>query len=227
MKRPWGVRGALLSPISFPFYTLLWGFSFLPPAAAIMFDLAPHTRECFFIKSQQQEAAELTGSYQCFFGDGSVRVTVEGPVPAHRTSEGPTQMTPIYSSVQESAHIQAPLPLKGEYAVCIRNLLSFDQTITIDFHIHSKEKAAHPNQLALEDEALKLKTLTNDVLEKANALFEQQSHSMVRLGVHSQLGESTRRRATIWKAVQMGLQILLAAVQVYSVRSYFEVKTLV
>lgn len=30
-------------------------------------------------------------------------------MPAHRTSEGSTQMTPIYSSVQESAHIQAPV----------------------------------------------------------------------------------------------------------------------
>lgn len=58
------------------------------------------------------------------------------------------------------------LPISGEYAVCVRNLLSFDQTVTIDFHIQTHKQAAHPNQLALEDEALKLKTLTGDVLDK-------------------------------------------------------------
>lgn len=58
------------------------------------------------------------------------------------------------------------LAIRGEYAVCVRNLLSFDQTVTIDFHIQSKDAPSHPNQVALEDEALKLKTLTADVLEK-------------------------------------------------------------
>lgn len=196
------------------------------PAAGIMFDLLPHTRECFFVKTQTQDAV-LTGSYQSFFGDGSVRVTVEGPVPAHRAGAQLPQLTPIYSSVEESGHIQAGLAVLGEYAVCVRNLLSFDQTVTIDFHIQSKDTSSHPNQVALEDEALKLKTLTADVLEKANSLFEQQSHAMVRLGVHSELGQSTRRRATLWKCIQMGMQVLLAGVQIYSVKSYFEVKTIV
>ncbi|KAL8454407.1 hypothetical protein Emag_001434 [Eimeria magna] len=196
------------------------------PTEAVMFDLPPQTRECFFVKSQNQES-EVVGSYQTFFGDGSVRVTVEGPVPSHRAGAQLPQLTPIYSSVEESGRIQAPMTLTGEYAVCVKNVLSFDQTITIDFHVQTHKQASHPNQLALEDEALKLKTLTADVLEKANSLFEQQSHAMVRLGVHSELGESTRRRATLWKCIQMGMQLLLAGIQVYSVKSYFEVKTIV
>ncbi|XP_026190683.1 uncharacterized protein LOC34619967 [Cyclospora cayetanensis] len=193
---------------------------------AVMFDISPHTRECFFVKSQNQDTA-LAGSYQSFFGDGSVRVTVEGPVASHRVGGQLPQLTPIYSSVEESGHIQVEMAVRGEYAVCVRNLLSFDQTVTIDFHLQSKDASSHPNQLALEDEALKLKALTADVLEKANSLFEQQSHAMVRLGVHSELGQSTRRRATLWKCIQMGMQVLLAGVQLYSVKSYFEVKTIV
>lgn len=196
------------------------------PSAAVMFDIAPQTRECFFVRSQKRDS-ELTGSYQTFFGDGSVRVTVEGPVPVHRAGGQLPQLTPIYSSVEEAGRMQATMPVSGDYAVCVRNLLSFDQTVTIEFHVQSHKQAAHPNQLALEDEALKLKNLTADVLEKSNSLFEQQSHAMVRLGVHSELGQSTRRRATLWKCIQMGMQVLLAGVQIYSVKSYFEVKTIV
>lgn len=196
------------------------------PAAAVMFDIPPQTRECFFVKSLNQES-EVVGSYQTFFGDGSARVTVEGPVPAHRAGAQKPQLSPIFSSVEEAGQIKAPMTIAGEYAVCIRNLLSFDQTVTIDFHVQSHKETAHPNQLALEDEALKLKTLTADVLEKANSLFEQQSHAMVRLGVHSELGDSTRTRATLWKCIQMAMQVLLAGVQIFSVKSYFEVKTIV
>ncbi|KAL8428562.1 hypothetical protein Efla_003333 [Eimeria flavescens] len=196
------------------------------PSAAIMFDIPPQTRECFFVKSQNQQS-EVVGSYQTFFGDGSVRVTVEGPVPSHRAGAQLPQLTPIFSSMEESGRIQAPMELSGDYAVCVRNVLSFEQTVTIDFHVQSHKQASHPNQLALEDEALKLKTLTADVLEKANSLFEQQSHAMVRMGVHAELGESTRRRATLWKCIQMGMQLLLAGIQIYSVKSYFEVKTIV
>ncbi|KAL8434775.1 hypothetical protein ACSSS7_002912 [Eimeria intestinalis] len=135
------------------------------PTEAVMFDLAPQTRECFFVKSHNQES-EVVGSYQTFFGDGSVRVTVEGPVPSHRAGAQLPQLTPVYSSVDESGRIQAPMALTGEYAVCVKNVLSFDQTITIDFHVQTHKEASHPNQLALEDEALRLKTLTADVLEK-------------------------------------------------------------
>lgn len=52
-------------------------------------------------------------SYQSFFGDGSVRVTVEGPVPAHRAGGQLPQLTPIYSSVEESGHIQAAVRRSG------------------------------------------------------------------------------------------------------------------
>lgn len=50
--------------------------------------------------------------------------------------------------------------------MCVRNLLSFDQTVTMDFHTLQHKEAVHPNQLAMEDEALKLKELTTEVLEK-------------------------------------------------------------
>lgn len=215
-------RGALCTLCA----VLLVMMAHLAPTAAVMFDIPPQTRECFFVRSQNQDS-ELLGSYQTFFGDGSVRLTVEGPVPPHRAGGQMPQLTPIYSSVEEAGRIQAPMSLAGDYAVCVRNLLSFDQTVTIDFHVQANKHTSHPNQLALEDEALKLKTLTQDVLEKANSLFEQQSHAMVRLGVHSELGQSTRRRATLWKCIQMGMQVLLAGVQIYSVKSYFEVKTIV
>ncbi|CDI81344.1 hypothetical protein, conserved, partial [Eimeria acervulina] len=91
---------------------LIGGFSclffslFLLPVSAIMFDLPPQTRECFFVKTSKQES-DLTGSYQSFFGDGSIRLTVEGPVPAHRANAQMPPLTPIFSSVEEAAHIQA------------------------------------------------------------------------------------------------------------------------
>lgn len=54
-RRPWGTYGALCMVV---LLFVLTGHQV--PAAAIMFDLPPHTRECFFVKSQKQDAV-LTG----------------------------------------------------------------------------------------------------------------------------------------------------------------------
>ncbi|PFH37156.1 hypothetical protein BESB_036140 [Besnoitia besnoiti] len=214
--------------------------SALLPAHAVLFEVAATDRDCFFVPINTPKMS-INGRYESFLGNDSVHVTVAGPVtpPDPKLPTPPVQSKTLFTSKKESAPFKVLVPTTGFYQICVMNALSYSQTVTLNFHvapIAASEGASAPgssqrppdvNQLVMSSQTDELKSLSEQVLEMANGLFEQQSNSLARMAIHEQLGTSTQNRASLWKLVQMCSQIVLSLIHIYAVRSHFEVKTIV
>ncbi|PHJ18969.1 emp24 gp25l p24 family protein [Cystoisospora suis] len=237
-------RGLSLTSQPRVFSLLFPAVYFLVTAArsvdAVLFELPGGAVDCFFI-NVVAPAMSINGRYETFFGDRSISVSIEGPVipPDPKVPKPTVKRQELFKSDKETDSFQAKLPAIGFYEICLRNQLSYQQTVTLNFHV-APQAAASPgvkggaspvfpdvNQLVMSSQTEELKNLSDKVLEMANGLFEQQSNSLARMAVHEELGTSTRNRASLWKAIQMCTQIVLSVIHIYAVRSHFEVKTIV
>eukprot|EP00922_Rhytidocystis_sp_ex-Travisia-forbesii_P002765 GHVS01004074.1.p1 GENE.GHVS01004074.1~~GHVS01004074.1.p1 ORF type:complete len:236 (-),score=33.26 GHVS01004074.1:680-1387(-) len=203
----------------------------LVPASALFYESQPNARDCFFLLADVNE--EIVGSYETFYGDDVLRVTldllddvvVEGQQPAATTAGGGRRQ--LFHSLKETDKFRVAAPRRGKFALCLRNLLSYEQTVTFNTRVQRTAHETHPQDLATTDQTDKLSDMCESLSGKVEDISYQQSHAVTRESVYSKTSESTNSRVLWWTAFQVASLVLLSTLQVCYMRSFFEIKTIV
>jgi len=83
------------------------------------------------------------------------------------------------------------------------------------------------HKLVTKNHTDSLTELVTQLWAKTYDVMDQQQYTITREAVHRETAESTRSRVIWWTFAEVLVLILLAGFQVYYLRSYFEVKTVV
>eukprot|EP00921_Rhytidocystis_pertsovi_P009426 GHVQ01015161.1.p1 GENE.GHVQ01015161.1~~GHVQ01015161.1.p1 ORF type:complete len:281 (+),score=59.40 GHVQ01015161.1:231-1073(+) len=193
--------------------------SFLP-ASALFYESAPNGRDCFYLEADEKD--EMVGSYETFYGDDSLRVTLE------LVDESASQNTrQLFHSLKEADTLKVAVPQKGKYALCLRNLLSNEQTVTFNIRVQAASLMTHPQDLATADQTETLRDLASQMAGKIEDISAQQGHAITRGEVYRTTSESTNSRVLWWTVFQVVSLCVMSVLQVSYMRSFFEVKTIV
>lgn len=82
-------------------------------------------------------------------------------------------------------------------------------------------------KLASKSQAEKVAILTQQIETKLHDLMDQQDFSMTRESNHRETTESTNARVLWWSLAQVLVLITLALLQIYYIKSFFEIKLIV
>eukprot|EP00922_Rhytidocystis_sp_ex-Travisia-forbesii_P002764 GHVS01004073.1.p1 GENE.GHVS01004073.1~~GHVS01004073.1.p1 ORF type:complete len:241 (-),score=39.47 GHVS01004073.1:829-1551(-) len=206
--------------------------SLILPSSALFYESQPNARDCFFLLAEENE--EIVGSYETFYGDDVLRVTLdlldEVPVEGQQPSAPPPSAggrRQLFHSLKETDKFRIAAPRRGKFALCLRNLLSYEQTVTFNTRVQRTAHETHPQDLATTDQTDKLSDMCESLSGKVEDISYQQSHAVTRESVYRQTSESTNSRVLWWTAFQVASLVLLSTLQVFYMRSFFEIKTIV
>lgn len=185
---------------------------------ALFFELKPgaNAGECFKISPGTQHACH--GSYEA---DGPE----EGVVARLIDPDGKD----AWRSTESSAKFEFKVVTECVHQLCFQSTVADNQMISFNFHFEAhgggadashKEFVTKDHTDIVGDLVAKLETRTIDILD-------QQQYAITREAVHRDTAESTNGRVIWWTAVEVLVLIVLAAFQVYYLKSYFEVKQVV
>ncbi|AOW06406.1 emp24/gp25L/p24 family/GOLD-domain-containing protein [Yarrowia lipolytica] len=118
--------------------------------------------------------------------------------------------------------VQVPIQVPGRYEYCFSNEFSGIGTKDVTFNVHGVI-VIDLNQLtddALDQEIAKLNQVVQEVRN-------EQSYIVVRERTHRNTAESTNARVKWWNILQLGVVAVNSLFQIYYLKRFFEVKTLV
>eukprot|EP00922_Rhytidocystis_sp_ex-Travisia-forbesii_P017308 GHVS01025829.1.p1 GENE.GHVS01025829.1~~GHVS01025829.1.p1 ORF type:complete len:222 (+),score=45.58 GHVS01025829.1:138-803(+) len=197
--------------------------------SALFYESQANARDCFYLAAEEHE--EIVGSYETFYGDDVLRVTLdlldEAADGSGHEAGGGGAGKQLFHSLKETDKFRVATPRRGRYALCLRNLLSYEQTVTFNTRVQRSSHETHPQDLATTDQTNKLTDLCENLSGKVEDVSYQQSHAITRETVYRQTSESTNSRVLWWTAFQVASLILLSTLQVCYMRSFFEIKTIV
>uniref|UniRef100_A0A0G4FLM5 GOLD domain-containing protein n=1 Tax=Chromera velia CCMP2878 TaxID=1169474 RepID=A0A0G4FLM5_9ALVE len=193
-----------------PFLVVL---SNLPGGTGLFFKLAPNARECFGFAANGQE--DIVGSFEAIGGEKSVRVTLTNQ----------QQKEDIYDDSRASHQFRFEKALSGNYQLCFKSLIGYLQTISFSVRVQTHE--THPEELATEDDSHRVAATVYKLEEKISEIMSQQEYAITRERIHRNTTESTNARVLWWTIVEMAVLVVLSAFQIYYIRSFFEIKTIV
>lgn len=208
---------------------------------ALFYESAANARDCFYLIAEKGE--EIVGSYETFFGENVLRVTLDmldeilpgedrtasaaAAAAASAAGGGGVVAKQLFHSLKEADHFQVVAPRKARYALCLRNLLSYEHVITFNARVQKATHETHPQDLATVDQTDKLNDLSALLSGKVEDISNQQSHAITREAIHRSTSESTNSRVLWWTIFQVAALVVLSTLQVCYMRSFFEVKTIV
>lgn len=118
--------------------------------------------------------------------------------------------------------VQVPIQVAGRYEYCFSNEFSGIGTKDVTFNVHGVI-VIDLNQLtddALDHEIAKLNQIVQEVRN-------EQSYIVVRERTHRNTAESTNARVKWWNILQLLVVAVNSLFQIYYLKRFFEVKTLV
>ena len=118
----------------------------------------------------------------------------------------------------------------GQYELCFKQTTGRGkQTASFQVHIGSEygDFGDLHAKLASKTQAEKVGILTRQIESKLEELMDQQDFSITREAMHRETAESTNDRVLWWSLVQVLVVVTLALVQMYYIKSFFELKLIV
>lgn len=179
--------------------------------------LPPYGRRCFF--EELNEGDEISVSFQ--FGD--------------RDPQSSTQLTgdfvlynsngrDILKALRDVSHGEASTtaPSKGRYQYCFLNENSNTHTKDVTFNVHGVVwvDLDDPHSDTLDSAVRKLSKLIKEV-------EDEQSYIVIRERTHRNTAESTNDRVKWWSIFQLGVVAINSLFQIYYLKRFFEVTSMV
>eukprot|EP00918_Siedleckia_nematoides_P054538 GHVU01119190.1.p2 GENE.GHVU01119190.1~~GHVU01119190.1.p2 ORF type:complete len:122 (+),score=18.21 GHVU01119190.1:465-830(+) len=112
-----------------------------------------------------------------------------------------------------------------QYHLCFKSWLN--QPSTVSFNIRIQKNAIHPAELVTTDHTERVENLVEKAMQKVDEISEQQDYAMSRESTHRNLAEATNTRVLWWTVFRASIVVVLAVVQMYYMRSFFEIKSIV
>lgn len=179
--------------------------------------LPPYGRRCFF--EDLNKGDEVSVSFQ--FGD--------------RDPQSSTQLTgdflffntngqDVIEAQRDVSYGEAKVnaPTKGRYQYCFLNENSNTQTKDVTFNVHGVVwiDLDDPNSDTLDSAVRKLSKLIKEV-------EDEQSYIVIRERTHRNTAESTNDRVKWWSIFQLGVVAMNSLFQIYYLKRFFEVTSMV
>lgn len=179
--------------------------------------LPAYGRRCFF--EELNKGDELSISFQ--FGD-------RDPQSSHQLRGDffiySPQGNEVLESFKDASHGEVTLkaPTKGKYPYCFSNENSNVDTKDVTFNIHGTiwVDIDDPNSNSIESSVRRLSKLIKEV-------EDEQSYIVIRERTHRNTAESTNDRVKWWSVFQLGVVVVNSLFQIYYLKRFFEVTSLV
>mmetsp|Transcript_49470 Transcript_49470/g.87098 ORF Transcript_49470/g.87098 Transcript_49470/m.87098 type:complete len:221 (-) Transcript_49470:103-765(-) len=187
---------------------------------ALFFELNPgENKECF--KSAPGPGHRLIGSYEA---DGPA----EGVVAVLQDSADKE----MWRSTATAGKFDLKVSLDGTHILCFKSSSKDKQMVSFNFRVmqHGPDgemKDPSRSEPVTKDHTDRVSELVGKLETRAIDILDQQQYTITREAVHRDTAESTNARVMWWTMLEVGTLIVLAAFQVYYLRSYFEVKQVV
>ncbi|QLL32728.1 hypothetical protein HG536_0D02500 [Torulaspora globosa] len=174
-------------------------------------------RRCFF--EELSKGDEISVSFQ--FGD-------RDPQSSHQLKGDfflySAQGNQVLESYRDVSHGEVTLkaPAKGKYPYCFSNENSNIETKDVTFNIHGTiwVDVDDPSSNTIESSVRRLSKLIKEV-------EDEQSYIVIRERTHRNTAESTNDRVKWWSVFQLGVVVVNSLFQIYYLKRFFEVTSLV
>lgn len=178
--------------------------------------LPPNGKRCFFETLKKDD--ELAVSFQ--FGDRNAQSTTQLAGDFWITS--PSGKVVKQQNDISHGDISTKATENGKYGYCFSNERSSITTKDVSFNIHGViyVDATDTNADTLEASVRRLSTLTVDVKN-------EQSYIVVRERTHRNTAESTNDRVKYWSIFQLIVVVANSVFQIYYLKRFFEVKSVI
>jgi hypothetical protein len=118
----------------------------------------------------------------------------------------------------------------GQYNLCFKQTMNKGrQTASFQLHVSGELDIYDDStgNIASRNQAEKVGHLAGQIETQAFDLLDHQDYAITRESLHRETAESTNSRVLWWSLAQMTVLITLAVVQMYYIKSFFEIKLIV
>lgn len=146
------------------------------------------------------------------------------------TLQHPTTDVAVWSSRLPADHFKYTAAAPGQYNLCFKQTYNRGrQTASFQIHVSGDtEYSDDPSSnIASRGQTEKVGNLAKQIETQSMDLLDHQDFSITREAVHRETSESTNSRVLWWSLAQMAVIITLSVVQMYYIKSFFEVKLIV
>lgn len=199
-----------------PIYLALIFFiaSFPIDTDALYFILNPGYTECIHFNTSIGD--HFIGSFEIDSEYEGVRVSLY---------EG-NENSKIMDKVDNSGDFSINAQKNTEYQLCFKNLMNSMQQ-TVNFNIKNVSYSSNMNNVMSNIESKKLIESMEKLYERISIASDKQKFALTRKRFQMEAIESSRKKAAFWSILELLVSFGLVAVQIYYVKSYFQVKYLV
>ncbi|CCK71199.1 Emp24p KNAG_0G01410 [Huiozyma naganishii CBS 8797] len=179
--------------------------------------LPPYGRRCFF--ENLNKGDELAVSYQFGNRDPDHQTQLTGDFVVY----GP-ERNDVLKAERGQSHgdVSLTVPYKGKFQYCFVNENSGIETKDVTFNIHGViyVDPSDPEANTLDGAVTRLSNLVHTVQD-------EQSYIVIRERTHRNTAESTNDRVKWWSVFQLGVVIVNSVFQIYYLKRFFEVTSIV
>ena len=142
----------------------------------------------------------------------------------------PTTDAPVWTSRQLTDHFKYTAVAPGQYNLCFKQTSNRGRQ-TASFQIHVSGDADFYGEvstnIASKNQADKVNSLAQQIEQQMRDLLDHQDYSITREAVHRDTAESTNTRVLWWSLAQVAVMVTLSLLQMYYIKSFFEIKLIV
>lgn len=138
----------------------------------------------------------------------------------------PTSDVPVWSSRVAADHFRYSAVTPGQFKLCFKQssprgkqTASFTISTAADDYFEDRF-----TNLASKSQAEKVGILANQLEYKVSELLDQQDYAITRESIHRRTAEDTNEKLVHWTIAQVLVLLSIAFVQIYYLKSTFEIK---
>lgn len=181
---------------------------------ALYFILSPGYTECIYFSARKGD--HLLGSFEIDSAYEGVRVSL---------SESGESLK-IMDKVDNSGDFSITSQRETSYQLCFKNLMNSVQQ-TVNFSVKNLSRNSKMNNVMSNVESRRLIDSMERLYERVSVASEKQKYALTRKRFQMEAIESSRRRAALWSVIELLVSFGLVAIQIYCIKSYFQIKYLV
>eukprot|EP00811_Abedinium_folium_P016637 NODE_25577_length_582_cov_2.960440.p1 GENE.NODE_25577_length_582_cov_2.960440~~NODE_25577_length_582_cov_2.960440.p1 ORF type:complete len:187 (-),score=78.44 NODE_25577_length_582_cov_2.960440:22-498(-) len=147
------------------------------------------------------------------------------------------QETELWTSTDTSGNFKIEMKAAGKHQLCFKS--SIDENQMISFNIWQERPAkdeagvrtapleARDREYVTKNHTARMAELVSKLEARSEDILTQQQYAITREAVHRDAAETTNHRVLVWTLAEVLTLIALATIQIYYLRSCFEMKQVV
>ena len=146
------------------------------------------------------------------------------------TLQHPTTDAAVWTSRQLSDHFRYTAVAAGQYNICFKQTTNRGrQTASFQLHVSGDADfySEQGTNIASKNQAEKVGNLARQIEQQVTDLLDHQDFAITRESIHRETAESTNSRVLWWSLAQVGVLVTLSVLQMYYIKSFFEIKLIV